>query len=221
MSTLVYPASLVAGAPENVNDLNSNLNAISTVINGGLDNANIAASAGIVDTKLASPNNAVYRTVLAGPLYIQAGKTVGTYVPDTDGGLVSASSQILYSGPAIINIASSSYAVAGKTTYMRLRVNMATNATSLSTSVVKTGLYPISSCGGATSTVITATLGTVVSGSQVTHGASWSSGATGDVSSDFALPSNGPYMVGVDVATATVPTNHASAGSWQIEVRHA
>lgn len=220
MSTLVYPASLVAGAPENVNDLNSNLNAISTVINGGLDNANIAASAGIVDSKLASPNNAVYRTVLSGGIYIPGGVATGTYIPGV-AALVDSVTSIQSVADAVINIASASYAVTGKTTYMRLRVNMATNATSLSTSVVKTGLYPVSSCAGASSGVLTATLGTVVSGSQVTHGASWSSGATGDVSSDFALPSNGPYVVGVNIATASTPANHTSAGSWQIEVRHA
>lgn len=223
MSTLVYPSSLVAGQPENVNDLNSNLNAISTVINGGLDNANIAASAGIVDTKLASPNNAVYRTVACGPIHILGGVTTGTYMLSSRvyGALDDPATDFSYAGPSIINIAASAYTVAGKTTYMRLRVNMATNNTSLSTSVVKTGLYPISSCGGASSGTVTAVFGTVVAGSQVTHGSSWSAGATGDVSSDFALPSNGPYVVGVNIATASTPANHGSAGSWQLEVRHA
>lgn len=44
MTTLSYPYTLTAGQPENVNQLNSNLNAISTVLNGSVDTTNIASS---------------------------------------------------------------------------------------------------------------------------------------------------------------------------------
>jgi hypothetical protein len=41
MGLLVYPVTLTAGTNENVNDLNSNLTQIATVLNGGIDAANI------------------------------------------------------------------------------------------------------------------------------------------------------------------------------------
>lgn len=53
MTTLVYPTTLVAGANENVNDLNSNLNAITAVVNGAIDSSNIA-NAGVSANNLAT-----------------------------------------------------------------------------------------------------------------------------------------------------------------------
>lgn len=44
MSTLTYPFTLTAGQPENVGQLNSNLAAISTIINGALDEGNLATA---------------------------------------------------------------------------------------------------------------------------------------------------------------------------------
>lgn len=41
MGTLTYPFSLTAGQPENVNQLNANLAAISTLLNGNVDAANL------------------------------------------------------------------------------------------------------------------------------------------------------------------------------------
>lgn len=45
MGTLSYPFTLTAGQPENVNQLNSNLAAIATVLNGSVDATNLAAGA--------------------------------------------------------------------------------------------------------------------------------------------------------------------------------
>lgn len=53
MTTLVYPTTLVAGANENVNDLNSNLNAITAVVNGAIDSSNIA-NAGVSANNLST-----------------------------------------------------------------------------------------------------------------------------------------------------------------------
>jgi hypothetical protein len=53
LTTLVYPTTLVAGANENVNDLNSNLNAITAVINGAIDSSNIA-NAGVSANNLST-----------------------------------------------------------------------------------------------------------------------------------------------------------------------
>ena len=53
MGTLTYPYSLTAGQAENVNHLNSNLTAISNVLNGSVDADNLAAGA-VTGVKLAS-----------------------------------------------------------------------------------------------------------------------------------------------------------------------
>jgi hypothetical protein len=53
LTTLVYPTTLVAGANENVNDLNSNLNAITAVVNGAIDSSNIA-NAGVSANNLST-----------------------------------------------------------------------------------------------------------------------------------------------------------------------
>lgn len=52
MATIVYPFTLTAGQPENVNQLNSNLNAITAQVNGNLDGTNI--SAGYVEPAFAN-----------------------------------------------------------------------------------------------------------------------------------------------------------------------
>lgn len=51
---VINPASLVAGQPEDVSQILANLNAIATVLNGGIDNANINAAAAIAISKLAA-----------------------------------------------------------------------------------------------------------------------------------------------------------------------
>lgn len=53
MTTLTLPTTLVAGANENVNDLNSNLNAITAWANGSVDNTNLA-NAGVTPDKLST-----------------------------------------------------------------------------------------------------------------------------------------------------------------------
>lgn len=51
---IVSPGSLVAGQPEDISVVLANFQAIATILNGGLDNANLNASAGIAISKLAS-----------------------------------------------------------------------------------------------------------------------------------------------------------------------
>lgn len=53
MTTLTLPTTLVAGANENVNDLNSNLNAITSWANGSVDSTNLA-NAGVTPDKLST-----------------------------------------------------------------------------------------------------------------------------------------------------------------------
>jgi microcystin-dependent protein len=49
---IVNPASMVAGQPEDVSQVLANFQAIQTIINGGIDDTNIAAAAGLQLSKL-------------------------------------------------------------------------------------------------------------------------------------------------------------------------
>src|SRR5437870_2170083 len=49
MGNLTFPFSLTAGQPENVNQLNSNLNAVASVVNGNIDSTNLSAGAVTLD----------------------------------------------------------------------------------------------------------------------------------------------------------------------------
>jgi hypothetical protein len=50
---IVNPSSLIAGQPEDVSQILANFQAIQSILNGGVDNSNIAVAAGIVASKLA------------------------------------------------------------------------------------------------------------------------------------------------------------------------
>ena len=55
MTQLSFPFTLTAGTPENVNQLNSNLDAIKTVLNGGIAADNLTGSPAIPYTALTAP----------------------------------------------------------------------------------------------------------------------------------------------------------------------
>jgi hypothetical protein len=50
---VINPSSLQAGQPEDVSVVLANLNAIAAILNGGIDNSNLAAAAGIQPAKIA------------------------------------------------------------------------------------------------------------------------------------------------------------------------
>lgn len=52
MTQISYPYTLTPGQPENISQVQADFDHIKTVVNGGLDNGNIAANAGIVGSKL-------------------------------------------------------------------------------------------------------------------------------------------------------------------------
>src|SRR5262245_51147137 len=56
--TLVNPANMRAGQPEDVSVVLANLQAIQTILNGGIDDSNVAVAAGILASKIAGyPND--------------------------------------------------------------------------------------------------------------------------------------------------------------------
>lgn len=108
------------------------------------------------------------------------------------------------------------YLITGKTLKMRLRSQIAVNGTK-PTIKFTVGLYPISSSGGAEILLITA--GSVVSGSTIEFNEPAASTITQNVTSDFTIPSDGAYALGVTVS-GDINTNSQVKINTQVQVRN-
>jgi len=96
---IVNPAALVAGQPEDISVLLANLQAIQSVLNGGVDNSNIAAAAAIVASKIAGyPSDATK--------YLRGDGTWGIVPPPVAtgiGGVVSGANTDLPAATGAVN----------------------------------------------------------------------------------------------------------------------
>lgn len=126
------------------------------------------------------------------------------------GGAVAQPAVMFYYDPA-------DYAISGKTTKLRVRAGMSTNATSPAITVTA-GLYPISTPGGGAG-VGGFTIGTVVTGSTVARALTASNSLDGSNSGDFTPPSAGWYALGV-VGSGTQAANSWIGVNLQLQVRH-
>jgi hypothetical protein len=81
MSPQINPSLPTVGGPDSSEEpkVVTAFAAIIGAINGGLDTSNLATSAGVLDTQLASPNNAVWRPVAEYNFSMQSGITAGDY----------------------------------------------------------------------------------------------------------------------------------------------
>lgn len=215
MGTLIYPKTLTALQPENVNDLNSNLTAVASVLNGNVDANNIAAGS-VTDAKLASPNNSTYKTVFA--------------ASGLAGGLVTATAYYFLS-PTAVNASpvtvstypiagfyfnSADYTVAGLTAYYRLRLTYASNATALGTTATVVLSSP-TVAGGAG--IITFTESSVDTATVSVAAPSASTIATA-VSSATALPASGFWAPRLSFA-GNQAANHVGVAYVQVQVKNA
>lgn len=227
--------------------MTSNDNAIVSVVNGNIDNTNLAAGAAlanlgagtVTDAKLASPNNSVYKTVLASGSFISDGVIAATYVlvgpqqafnagtlssnnaPLTSGGTIwkGGVSGLNTPGAGIVYFASADFTVGSLTQKLRVRAQVNCNATSWSSVTGTFGLYPVTFGAGAANRV-DLTIGTVVSGSTVaianpTNAANPNQGNSGD----FTIPSDGMYALGL-ATSATLTTNAAALLTAQLQTRN-
>jgi len=133
----------------------------------------------------------------------------GPLVNMTDGGV----------GIAYINIVAADYpAINGLNPKLRIRASLSTNNIA-PTGGYTFGLYPVRVTGG-TATNITFSAGTVVSGSQTTSIIAPASGTTTNVvGSDFALPTDGLYVIGL-VTTATTAANSVTSTVSYLQMRY-
>lgn len=206
--TLNHP---VAGNSRVPGPLYDNDVAIRAVVNGGIEAANITAGA-VTDTCLASPNNLIYRLFHRSDGYGIADMVAGTYYfSDGNPLTVSGGANV----PQIIYI-NSGYAVSSKTTKLRLTGWLASNATAPGITFTF-GLYPVTVAGSAD--VLTATLGTVVTGSTIAMTTPSASTVTPAVGADFTLPATGAYVLGV-VTSGTLANNCAYGIGATLEMGH-
>lgn len=240
MSLINLPKTNQTGTNEWA-DVEDNDNAIVAVVNGDLDDSNIASGAaidlakidvgsGVTDAQLASPNNSAYRTIaiaggfigqvagevanatflIGGAYNLRSGESFSATGPSGDAPTLAAPPPIFY-------LNSADYAVAGKTTKLRVRGTVATN--NYAPAVTFTfALCPLGSIAGGAG-AISFTLGTLVSGSDVslvTPAANSAGSATG---TDFDFPSSGPYMLAVAV-TGTMTLLAVTSVHAHLQVRN-
>jgi hypothetical protein len=191
MTSLAYPHVLVAGTPENINDVEDNFQAIKTWANGNVDATNLAATADPVTLM------GRYSTVDEVSLRLDSTYTGATTYTGVDGGTGAAPMAAGLTSTATamicpINLAD--YAVSGLTTQFRVQASTITNTIAPGVSFTF-GLYGIASVIGVSSN-IGFTLTAAVAGSGVTRTTPAASSNFVDWSSDFT-GSNGTWLLGV------------------------
>jgi len=174
----------------------------------------------VTDTGLASPNNSAYRSLLTAQSIFRSEQAAGTYaigIGNSGNNVASGVNLIVGSvgGIPSIYFSSSDLEVAGKTQKLRIRAQAAVNATK-PTIKFTVGLYPITVAGGVNELKIT--LGTVVSGSIVEINEPAASTVTQVVNSDFTIPVNGAYVLGV-VTSGTLTAGSTLELAAQLQTR--
>lgn len=170
------------------------------------------------DSGLASPSNSVYRVLFASAAQFKSESAAGTYGISPGSGTPLTSGTSVEGGPTIpfFQFAKADYEVANKTQKLRIRAQVAANATK---PLIKFtfGLYPITVAGAAKQLAVT--LGTVVSGSTLEFNEPAASTVTSKETSDFTIPSDGAYLLGV-VTSGTLTANSAAFVSAQLQTRN-
>ena len=210
-----------SGEPRGSSDgkIRTALTKIKETVNGGLDHTNLSASAGITDAQLASSNNSAYRVLLAANSALAESFIANTYML-TPKETAQANEATFIGSTAFPSLptlyfAKADYEVAGKTQKLRLRSQVWANGTK-PTIKFTFGLYPVTVSGG--EGAISVKLGSVVSGSTVEINEPAASTITSGVNSDFTIPSDGAYVLGV-VTNGTLTSKSKVLLSAQLQTR--
>lgn len=182
------------------------------------DNDTSAASTAFVT---AAVPNASYRTLFEAAGSHIAGKVAGTYGFGDGDPLAVSGTGTLYPLKLFRYEAADYPRVNGATTKLRTRAVLAVNDTALFTGTFKVGLYPVTrpgTSGGAGLNIYT--IGTLVSGSEVTFTNPAADLLAEADSGDFTPPSDGYYVFAV-VTSATVATNSLAHCTAYLQQRNA
>lgn len=189
------------------------LSDLKSLLSGNLDSDNVAPL-GLTDASLASANNSTYKTIYtaasgvgdvltgAPTIYflitaVSGGGAVVGSIAATSPRSISTTSDV-FPAPGLFDFDDADYAVAGKTTKMRVRASMVNNGTASTRNWV-VGVYPTTYSGAADTFTITA--GAVVPGTTATLTAPAASVRTAAVSTDATIPADGTYALGFTVSS--------------------
>jgi hypothetical protein len=167
------------------------------------------------DNRLASPNNDVYRTVFSTWGRISQSQAQGTLILPGYNSLV-VSGVDTGGGATAWDLVATDLDVAGKTTKLRLKCQVHTNATAPGINYTF-GLYPFTVAGG--TNLMGYTVGTVISGSTVLFTTPAASSDLTLDSGDFDLPSDDRYVIAAAMSGAQ-PAAAMTMLSAQIQVHH-
>lgn len=212
MPDLSYSALPQAGTPNSASDVITPLNEAKDFVN----------SAGWVDdARIASENNSAYKTIhrMQAGWAGSSGGAGATLIAKADGTM--SFSPAVPSPAQAFYLAAADYAVSGKTTKLRVRADMFLNGLRSGASTLTFGLYPITSVGSTGAAFSdNFTVGSVVAGSAVTAVNPVASTTAAPVASaDFALPTDGAYVVGVNVIGSGM-TNTYCTFMGRVQVRN-
>lgn len=202
MSTLVLPHTITAGTEIVAADHQDNYVAIRDLLNGGLDTANLTAAMVGQWRTVHEANGTLGNGVAAGNYYF-ADPGVQLHASGTS----TQSSQPFRFDPA-------DYALAGRTTQIRIVAAAIRNATAFGTLTMN--LYPISALAGGPVS-ITLTLGTAVAGlgAALNDSVSFKPSIAGAA---ITAPAADTYMPGISVPAA-MSGNTWAAITWALQVR--
>ena len=246
MSTLTLTNTLVAGTPEDINDVQQNFNDVVSWANGGISDVNLASNAvttakitdgAVTGAKLSDDVVGVYRSILTADRIMDNDLAGGAYPLGAWNTATSATSitasafEVSFGTAALADVGTATlpliyidgddFTISGRTAKLRIRAQVAANTTSPGTINFVVGLYPITVAGGADT--ITYTSGTVVTGSTATvaYSGAGTSAVTSHTSggSAFSVPSDGIYTLGVVTSTA-LANNSAVSVHAQLQVLH-
>jgi hypothetical protein len=212
MTQLSLSHTLVAGTPENVNDVQANFDDIVAWANGNISESNMLSSSGLF---------AGYRTLKTAEAWVGASVAASYFFAGNQGSAtqqnIVQSTTLNFSPPLSIYFDDADYTISGKTQRLRVRGQCYTNQTAPALTMTL-GLYPISSVAG-TSDAVNLTLGTVVSGSTVAFASPSASSLNQGNSGDFAIPADGHYVPGV-AFSANLPAGSGVILAIQLQTRY-
>lgn len=172
--------------------------------------------ASVADVDLTSPNNSTYKTLLNVGSITTAGLVAGTYelfwglLTVVSGGVGLGALPLIYFDDA-------DYTVSGLTQKLRVSAQVLPNSVAPGTISFTFGLYPVTVAGAATA--INYTLGTLVPSSTAVIANPTASTPARGVSSDFTVPADGYYALGV-VTSATIAATSVQALNATLQVRN-
>lgn len=192
-------------------------------LENGITNTQLSGAAAITDANLASPNNSAYKFLMQTTNFLLSETGAGTYILGSSGSNKNPAASGINliapttpPAPSLIGFAKADYEVGSRTQKLRLRAQVAVNATK-PTIKFTVGLYPVTVAGGAAEVKIT--LGTVVSGSTLEINEPAASTVASSVGSDFTIPSDGTYALGV-VTSGTLTASSALLLSTELQTRN-